>query len=359
MFGDATRTELSGTNITQSSEYLFSKSGQDWGPEGAFSLGIGRTHMNRCSWWLTLLLSASLAGHAAPVVDSDAARITYHTQQVDGLNIFYREAGSKEKPTIVLLHGFPSSSHMFRDLIPKLAGRYHVIAADMPGYGYSDMPSVDKFAYTFDSIAAVMDQFLDAVNVKKYSIYIQDYGAPIGFKLLLKHPDRIQAIISQSGNAYEEGLGDFWAQFIIPYWKSKTPQNEQKVLGLLTLETTKFQYSKGFPHPEWVSPDSYTVDQMGLDRPGNHEIQLALAYDYQNNVKQYPQWHEALRTTKVPVLCVWGKNDPIFISPGATAYKKDSPNAEIHFVDSGHFALEDQAVAIANYVLAFLPKHVR
>jgi pimeloyl-ACP methyl ester carboxylesterase len=312
----------------------------------------------RRSWWFIGALLVSFSGYAAGPAGEGSTRVVYRTQQVNGLNIFYREAGSAQNPTIVLLHGFPSSSHMFRDLIPKLAGRYHVIAADMPGYGYSDMPSVDKFTYTFDSIASVMDEFLDAVNVEKYSIYIQDYGAPIGFKLLLKHPDRIQAIISQSGNAYEEGLGDFWAQFIIPYWKAKTPENEQKVRGLLTLETTKFQYSKGFPHPEWVSPDSYTFDQMTLDRPGNQEIQLALAYDYQNNVKQYPQWHEALRQTKVPVLCVWGKNDPIFIAPGAEAYKKDSPGAEIHFVDSGHFALEDQSTAIANYILAFLPKHI-
>jgi pimeloyl-ACP methyl ester carboxylesterase len=311
----------------------------------------------RCLCFL-VLLSATFAVSAASAPARDATRVVFHTQEVDGINIFYREAGSKAKPTIVLLHGFPSSSHMFRDLIPKLAARYHVIAADMPGYGYSDMPPTDRFTYSFDNIATVMDEFLDSVNVRTYSIYIQDYGAPIGFKLLLKHPDRIQAIISQSGNAYEEGLGDFWAQFIIPYWKAKTPENEKKVLGLLTLDTTKFQYQKGFPHPDWVSPDSWTFDQMLLDRPGNHEIQLALAYDYQNNVKQYPQWHEALKTTKVPVLAVWGKNDPIFISPGAEAYKKDSPDAEIHFVNSGHFALEDQSEAIANYILAFLPKHI-
>jgi pimeloyl-ACP methyl ester carboxylesterase len=318
---------------------------------------VSEKNMNRHSWWWIVALLTSFSLRAASS-DLQSPRVVYHTQQVKGINIFYREAGSKQNPTIVLLHGFPSSSHMFRDLIPKLAGHYHIIAADMPGYGYSDMPAVDKFTYTFDSIADVMDQFLGSVDAKKYSIYIQDYGAPIGFKLLLKHPNRIQAIISQSGNAYEEGLGDFWAQFIIPYWKNKTPENEQKVLSLLTLDTTKFQYSKGFPHPEWVSPDSYTFDQTTLDRPGNHDIQLALAYDYQNNVKQYPQWHEALRTSKVPVLCVWGKNDPIFIAQGALAYKQDSPDAEIHFVDSGHFALEDQSTAIANYILAFLPKHV-
>ena len=315
--------------------------------------------MHRFPRFLVSLLFIPALSHAATAIDStDSSRVVFKTQEVDGLKIFYREAGPKDKPTIVLLHGFPSSSHMFRDLIPKLAGKYHIVAADMPGYGYSDAPSVTRFTYTFDSIATLMDHFLDSVHVTKYSIYIQDYGAPIGFKLLLKHPDRIQAIISQSGNAYEEGLGDFWAQFIIPYWKSKNPETEKKVLSLLTLDTTKFQYQKGFPHPEWVSPDSWTFDQETLDRPGNHEIQLALAYDYQNNVKQYPQWHEALRTTKVPVLAVWGRNDPIFIAPGALAFKKDSPDAEVHYVDSGHFALEDQSRAIANYILAFLPKHV-
>jgi pimeloyl-ACP methyl ester carboxylesterase len=319
----------------------------------------GEQQMSRliARWMIALLFSLACI-QAASATEADPLRIVYKTQKVDGLNIFYREAGSRQKPTIVLLHGFPSSSHMFRDLIPRLAGKYHVLAADMPGYGYSEQPSVTQFNYTFDSIATLMDHFLDSVEVRKYSIYIQDYGAPIGFKLLLKHPDRIQAIVSQSGNAYEEGLGDFWAQFIIPYWKNKNPQTEQKVLSLLTLDTTKFQYQKGFPHPEWVSPDSYMADQMTLDRPGNHEIQLALAYDYQNNVKEYPKWHEAIRTTKVPILAVWGKNDPIFIAPGALAYKKDAPDAEIHFVDSGHFALEDQSRAIANYMLAFLGRHV-
>jgi pimeloyl-ACP methyl ester carboxylesterase len=314
--------------------------------------------VHRFTRFAVMLLFTPVLLHAAAKIDTNSTRVVYKTQEVDGLKIFYREAGPKDRPTIVLLHGFPSSSHMFRGLIPKLAGKYHVIAADMPGYGYSDQPPVDKFNYTFDAVATVMDHFLDSVNVTKYSVYIQDYGAPIGFKLLLKHPDHIQAIISQSGNAYEEGLGDFWAQFIIPYWKNKNPETEKKVLSLLTLDTTKFQYQKGFPHPEWVSPDSWTFDQETLDKPGNHEIQLALAYDYQNNVKEYPKWHEAIRTTKIPILAVWGKNDPIFIAPGAQAYKKDAPDAEIHFVDSGHFALEDQSRAIANYVLVFLGKHV-
>lgn len=283
----------------------------------------------------------------------------YKTQRVDDLNIFYREAGSPSRPTIVLLHGFPSSSHMYRDLIPRLAVNYHVVAADMPGFGYSDQPSVEQFDYTFDRLARVMDHFLDSIGVTRYSIYIQDYGSPVGFRLFLKHPERIQAIVSQNGNAYEEGLSSFWGEAIEPYWKDKNPDTEKKVRALLTLETTKFQYSKGFRNPEHVSPDSYTFDQMTLDRPGNAAIQLALFYDYQNNVKQYPQWHEALRRAHPPVLAVWGKNDPIFLPAGAEAFKKDVPDAEIHFVDSGHFALEEDVDLIASRMLAFLTKHVR
>jgi pimeloyl-ACP methyl ester carboxylesterase len=305
---------------------------------------------------LAMLAMASLA--SAGESQQATTRIVYKTRQIDGIGIFYREAGSPQRPTLVLLHGFPSSSHMFRDLIPKLAGRYHVIAADMPGYGYSDQPPPDKFTYTFDHIANVMDHFLDSVGVKKYSVYMQDYGAPIGFRLLVKHPNRIQSIISQDGNAYTEGLSPFWAEFIAPYWKERTPESEKKVRSLLTIDTTRFQYSKGFPHPEYVSPDSYTFDQMALDRPGNQEIQLALMYDYQNNVAQYPQWHETLRTAKTPVLAVWGKNDPIFLPAGAEAFKRDAPDAEIHLLDSGHFALEDQSQTIADYILAFLPNHV-
>ena len=283
----------------------------------------------------------------------------YKTQRVDGIKIFYREAGSPSHPTIVLLHGYPSSSHMFRDLIPLLSPRYHVIAADMPGYGYSDQPSAEQFVYTFDHIADVMDHFLDSVGITKYSIYIQDYGSPIGFRLFLKHPERIQAIITQNGNAYVEGLSPFWSESIEPYWKQKTPETEKKIRELLTLESTRFQYTKGFDDPEHVSPDSYTFDQWTLDRPGNDVIQLALFYDYQNNVKQYPQWHAALRKYKPPVLAVWGKNDPIFVPAGAEAFKRDVPDAEIHFVDSGHFALEDHAEEIGEYINRFLERKLQ
>jgi pimeloyl-ACP methyl ester carboxylesterase len=286
-------------------------------------------------------------------------RVTYHTNKIDGLNIFYREAGDPSRPTIVLLHGFPSSSHMYRDLIPKLAAKYHVIAPDYPGFGYSDQPAAADFAYTFDHLAAVTDDLLNSLKLDKYSIYIQDYGSPIGFRLFVKHPEKIQAIISQNGNAYNEGLSPFWAENLYPYWKDKSATNEAKVRGLLTLDTTKFQYTAGFRNPANVSPDAWTFDQMTLDKPGNAEIQLALFYDYQNNVKQYDLWHATLRRAHPPVLAVWGKNDPIFIPPGALAFTNDVPDAEIHLLDTGHFALEEDGDVIADYILKFLQTNVK
>ena len=294
--------------------------------------------------------------------DNSAAALTqvrYRRRVVDGVGIFYREAGDLSNPTVVLLHGFPSSSHMFRDLIPKLGGRYHVIAPDYPGFGYSDQPSPTQFKYTFDSIADLMDKFLHAVGVARYSIYIQDYGAPVGMRLFFDHPERIQAIITQNGNAYTEGLGGFWADTMEPYWKDRNPITEKKVRGLLTLESTKYQYSVGVKDPEALSPDSYTFDQMTLDRPGNAEIQLALVYDYQNNVTRYSKWHETLRKIKPPVLAVWGKNDPFFIPAGAEAFKRDVPDAEIHLFDTGHFALEEHAEPIAEHILRFLSARIR
>jgi len=289
---------------------------------------------------------------------ANAPTVTYHTAKVDGVNIFYREAGEPSRPTIVLLHGFPSSSHMFRDLIPKLAAKYHVIAPDYPGFGYSDQPAMADFAYTFEHLTDVTDQLLNSLNLDKYSIYIQDYGSPIGFRLLVKHPEKIQAIITQSGNAYSEGLSPFWAANLYPYWKEKSAANEAVVRGLLTFETTKFQYTAGFRNPANVSPDSYTHDQATLDKPGNAEIQLALFYDYQNNVKQYDLWHATLREAHPPVLVVWGKNDPIFIPPGALAFTRDVPDAEVHLLDTGHFALEEDGDVIADYILNFLNRNV-
>jgi pimeloyl-ACP methyl ester carboxylesterase len=294
-----------------------------------------------------------------PKAEDRRPKISYHNQRVGDVNIFYREAGSVSHPTVVLLHGFPSSSHMYRDLIPRLAERYHVIAADMPGFGYSDQPPIDKFEYTFAHLTDVMDDFLNAIGVQKYSIYVMDYGSPVGFRLFVKHPERIQAIVTQNGNAYAEGLSPFWAEFLEPYWKDRNSETEKKVRGLLAIEATKFQYTQGSRNPENVNPDGYTFDQTILDRPGNAEIQLALFYDYQTNVQQYSHWHETLRRVQPPVLCVWGKNDPIFSAPGAEAFRRDVPKAEIHFVDTGHFALEEDLDTIASDMLAFLANNVQ
>jgi len=290
---------------------------------------------------------------------SDAARVTYHTTQVDGLKIFYREAGPKDAPTLVLLHGYPSSSHMFRNLITALSDKYHVIAPDYPGFGYSDSPSPEQFAYTFDHLADTIDHFLDQQGITKYSIYIQDYGSPIGFRLATRHPERIQTIISQNGNAYDEGLAPFWAEFLYPYWKDPNPANEAKVRQILTPGLTKFQYTQGFRVPENVSPDSYTFDQMTLDRPGNDKIQLALFYDYRKNPPLYSAWHEYLRKYQPPVLAVWGKNDPVFLPAGAEAFVKDDPRTELHLLDTGHFALEEDGALIAQYIRDFLGKNIK
>ena len=305
--------------------------------------------------WLTLaalVLTAASLGIHTPARAADPA-VTHHTTKIAGLNLFYREAGDPARPTIVLLHGFPSSSHMYRDLIPKLAVQYHVIAPDYPGFGLSDQPPVAEFAYTFDHLAAVTDEFLNSLKLAKYSIYIQDYGSPIGFRLFVKHPEKIQAIITQNGNAYEAGLSPAWQPFRA-YWQDKSAENEAKLRGFLTLETTKFQYSAGFRNPAHVSPEAWAHDQRTLDQPGNAEIQLALFYDYQNNVKQYATWHAALRQHTPPVLAVWGKNDPFFLPAGAQAFTQDVPDAEIHLLDTGHFALEEDCGEIAEYILHFL-----
>ena len=314
-----------------------------------------------------LMLAVSAAPHflfaqVSPTKEtgtSDSSRVTYHTTQVDGLKIFYREAGPKNAPTLVLLHGYPSSSHMFRNLIPALSDKYHVIAPDYPGYGYSDSPSPEQYMYTFDHLADTVDHFLDQQGITKYSIYIQDYGAPVGFRLATRHPDRVQAIISQNGNAYDEGLAPFWAEFLYPYWKDPNPTTEAKVRQILTPDLTKFQYTQGFRNPENVSPDSYTFDQFTLDRPGNDKIQLALFYDYRKNPPLYASWHEYLRKYQSPLLAVWGKNDPVFLPAGAEAFAKDDPHTELHLLDTGHFALEEDGALIAQYIRAFLAKNVK
>ncbi len=306
---------------------------------------------------LTAIFFATLAPAAS--LPASEPRTTFHTAKIDNVSIFYREAGSPTKPTIVLLHGFPSSSHMYRNLIPKLAARYHVIAPDYPGFGYSSQPSQAEFDYSFANLANLMDKFIDSRGVTKYSIYVQDYGSPIGFRLFMKHPERIRAIVSQNGNAYKEGLSPFWAEYLEPYWKDRTPVTEAKVRQLLTIDTTKLQYTAGFRNPENVDPDAWTFSQATLDRPGNADIQLALFYDYRTNVALYDEWHAQLRKSQPPILAVWGKNDPIFSFLGAEAFKRDVPTTEIHAIDSGHFALEEEADQIANIVLKFLSKNVR
>ncbi len=305
---------------------------------------------------LAVIAATALIPHTIRAAGTD--RVTYHTAQVDGVNVFYREAGDPAKPAIVLLHGFPSSSHMFRNLIPRLATQYHVIAPDYPGFGYSDQPAPKDFAYTFDHLADVVDDLLESLKLERYAIYVQDYGSPVGFRLFVRHPEKISAIISQNGNAYAEGLSPVWAD-IQAYWKDKSDTNAAKVRGFLTPKTTKWQYTTGVRDVTHISPDAWTLDQLTLDRPGNADIQLALFYDYQSNVKRYDAWHAALRQHQPPVLAVWGKNDPIFLPAGAEAFKRDVPAAEVHLLDTGHFALEEDGDVIAEHILAFLPRHTK
>jgi pimeloyl-ACP methyl ester carboxylesterase len=286
-------------------------------------------------------------------------RVSYRNATVQGIDLFYREAGPADAPTIVLLHGFPTSSHMYRNLIPALSDRYHVIAPDYPGFGYSSAPSIDEFEYTFDHLTDIFDEFLDQKGIKTYSIYVQDYGAPVGFRLATRHPDRIQAIVSQNGNAYEEGLAPFWAEYLIPFWTDRNPQTEAKVAQLLEIDTTKLQYGAGVRDIANISPDAWSHAQAGLDRPGNKAIQLALFYDYRKNPPLYPAWHEYLRKAQPPLLAAWGKNDPIFAAPGAEAFLRDNPKTELHFLDTGHFALEEDGDQIAALIRDFLSRNVR
>ena len=303
------------------------------------------------------LFAAPLAAQTAP---EDAARaVTYHTVKVDGLNIFYREAGRPDKPTILLLHGFPTSSHMFRDLIPKLADKFHLVAPDYPGYGNSDALTVDKFSYTFEHLADILENFTKKLNLTKYSLYVQDYGAPVGFRLATRHPERVQAIITQNGNAYDEGLTGFWNTFRDAYWKNPSAENAKPLLAFLKPEGTQFQYLAGVHDKARISPDAWVVPQAGLDRPGNQAIQLALFYDYRTNPPLYAKWHDYFKQNQPPTLVVWGKNDPIFGADGAKAFLRDLPNAELHLLDTGHFALEEDGDEIAGYIREFLGKQIK
>ncbi|NPD70384.1 alpha/beta hydrolase [Lichenicola cladoniae] len=283
--------------------------------------------------------------------------VRFETIDVDGLKVFYRTAGDPDAPVVLLLHGFPSASHMFRDLIPELAGRYHVVAPDLPGFGMTEQPARDAFAYTFDNIARVVVRFTEVLGLERFAIYVFDYGAPVGFRLALAHPDRVSAIVSQNGNTYLEGLSDAWAP-IKAYWNEPTEGNRDALRGFLTPQTTLFQYNHGVSDPASVSPDGRNLDDFYLARPGNDEIQLDLLGDYKTNIALYDDIQAYLRDTRPPVLAIWGRNDPFFIPAGAEAYRRDVPDAEVRFVDSGHFALETHAREIGTAMRDFLAKHL-
>jgi len=277
----------------------------------------------------------------------------YQYAKVDGIKIFYREAGSKTAPTILLLHGFPTSSHMFRNLIPALADRYHVVAPDLPGFGFSDAPDRKSLRYTFENLAKLIGGFTQTIGLDRFAIYVFDYGAPVGLRFALAHPARITAIISQNGNAYEEGLSQGWNP-IQKYWKEPTTENRAALRDFLTPEATKWQYLHGVQDTALVAPESYELDSALLARPGNDEIQLDLFLDYASNVALYPKFQEYFRTKRPPLLAVWGNSDPFFLPPGAEAFKRDNPGAEVHFFETGHFALETHAQEIGNAIRDFL-----
>jgi pimeloyl-ACP methyl ester carboxylesterase len=279
----------------------------------------------------------------------------YRTADVDGFRIFYREAGPAQAPKLLLLHGFPSSSHMFRDLIPLLADRFHIIAPDLAGFGRSDMPPRAQFRYTFDNIAGLIDRFTEVVEFDRFALYVFDYGAPTGFRIATRHPERITAIISQNGNAYEEGLSDGWNP-IRAYWQDPSPQNRKALRALLAPDATRWQYTHGVAEETSVSPDGIALDNFYLARPGADEIQLDLFGDYQSNVALYPAFQAYFREHQPRFLAVWGKNDPFFLPPGAEAFRRDIPEADIRFFDTGHFALETHARQIAAAIREFLEK---
>jgi len=283
--------------------------------------------------------------------------VKFKTADVDGLKLFYREAGDASRPTVLLLHGFPSASHMFRDLIPELAGKYHVVAPDLPGFGQTEQPSRGKFDYTFQNLTKVIARFTEVIGLDKFALYVFDYGAPVGFRLAVAHPERVTAIVTQNGNTYLEGVSEAFAP-VQAYWNEPSQANRDALRGFLAPETTLFQYTHGVADPSLVSPDGRNLDDFYLSRPGNDEIQLDLLLDYQSNVALYDTIQAYLRKHQPPVLAVWGKNDPFFIPPGAEAFKRDVPSADIRFVDSGHFALETHAAEIGAAMREFLAKHV-
>ncbi len=294
-----------------------------------------------------------------PEQSKTAARVAYRTVTIDDLDIFYREAGPRDAPALLLLHGFPTSSHMFRNLIPALADELHLVAPDYPGFGNSSMPTVDQFDYTFDNLADVIGKFTEKIRLQKYTLYVQDYGAPVGYRLATAHPDRVQALVVQNGNAYDEGIdNDFWKP-LKAYWAERSAEREKLLRGFLTREATISQYTQGVRDREAICPDTWNIDQAFLDRPGHAEIQLALFYSYGSNPPLYRKWQAYFREHQPPTLIVWGKNDPIFPAAGAEPYKRDLRNLEFHLLDTGHFALEEDGDRIAGLMRNFLRRNVR
>lgn len=293
---------------------------------------------------------------------SDAAQQTgtavHHRRvQIEGIELFYREAGSRNAPTLLLLHGFPSSSQMYRDLIPLLADRFHVIAPDYPGFGQSSAPSPSEFEYSFDHFATLIDRFTQELELNEYALYVMDYGAPVGFRLATAHPERVTALVVQNGNAYNEGIGAFWNP-IKALWEDNNAANREAIRkAALSLDSTRWHYLHGVPDPTLVSPDAYMLDQAYLDRAGNSEIQLAMIYNYRTNPPKYPEWQAYFRKHRPPTLVIWGKNDQIFLPAGAESYRRDNPDAEVHLLDSGHFALETHTYQIAALIRDFLVRH--
>lgn len=298
--------------------------------------------------------SPSIAREAARAVTSaPAVQVRYQTVSIDGVELFYREAGPKDAPAILLLHGFPTSSHMYRGLIPALAGKYRVIAPDYPGFGHSAMPDREAFRYTFDNYSKIIEALTGKLGLDRYALYVMDYGAPVGFRLAARNPEKVTALVVQNGNAYDEGLQKFWEP-IQKYWASGSNEDREAIRWLTSLKATQWQYTHGVPDTSLVSPDSWTMDQARLDRPGNQEIQLDLFYDYRTNIPLYPEWQAYFREHRPPTLVLWGKNDQIFVVDGAYPYKRDLPNAELHLIDAGHFALETHGAEIAGLVRDFL-----
>ena len=309
--------------------------------------------MNRCGETGAVHLSEQPEFEGASMM----SKIRYRKTNVDGFNVFYREAGRADAPALLLLHGFPSAGHLFRELIPMLSDRFRIIAPDLPGFGQSDMPPRDKFSYTFAKLAEVIERFTEVIGLARFAIYVFDYGAPTGFRMALRHPERIAAIISQNGNAYEEGLSDGWNP-IRAYWQDPSKANRAALRAFLSPDTTVWQYTHGVADTSLVSPDGYSLDNFYLARPGADEVQLDLFGDYKSNVAMYPEFQAYFRKYKPPLLAAWGKNDPFFLPPGAEAFKRDIPGAEVRFFDTGHFALETHCDEIAMAIREFLSRSI-